>query len=326
MPAPRILIVSKTGLLTWQHSIRAAFAELGLETRLFSASPCRLPEYIERKRSGEKQLFNKIIGRRLRSAVARFQPDLLFALYDLFPRDIVRGLCNRQNHRPQLAVWLCDCPLPVFDAQRYEPLDAFFAFDSSLRAPAAAFVRNPRQIVPLPLAFDLRQYHPMPCLEKERTILFAGTCSEERRQLVDGLRAQDVPVTALGNDWPRRFFNFRQRTLTHAQLNRHFNSSAIVLNHQQRTTIHGLNLRVFEATGAGAFLLTPNVPDLAACFEPGREVAPYHSPEELAELAQRGLKDTGWAQRIAAAGCRRARAEHTFAHRARTIAHHFGWI
>ena len=321
--APRILLVAKDGLLTWQHSLLAAFTDLGLEAKLFRANPKYPTEYVERLRRGNKHLFNRPISHRLRTVATRFQPDLILSLVGMFPRDLLQEL----DHRPHLAVWLCDTPVRPFDAHLHEQLDAFFAFDSSMHARVTPYLRTHGRIVPLPLAFDPRQYHRLPDATNTPAVLFAGTCTAQRRTLVEGLRAQGVPVKAVGLDWPRRLIGLRQNNLSHTTLNRLLNSYTIALNHQQRqNTLHGLNLRVFEATGAGTFLLTPDVPDLPACFEPGREVAAYHSPEELAELAHRGMKDTPWARRIAEAGHQRALAEHTFAHRARTIARHFGWI
>ena len=326
MPKPRILLACKNGLLTWQYSLQHALNELGLETRLFSTSPRGLSEKLERRRSGGKQLFNRLIARRLCSVAARFRPDLILSLGDLFPRDIRRDLGQRLDHCPLLAAWLCDCLEDSIEAQELELLDAFFSFDSSIIAKAPAFLRDPRQIIPLPLAFDPRQYHALPIRERNAAVLFAGTCTAARYNLVECLRKFGIPVRTLGNGWPHRVPILRQRSLSHQALNSHFNASAVVLNHQQHeNTVHGLNLRVFEATGAGTFLLTPETPDLSACFEPGREVVSYRSPEELAELAIRGLNDTAWARGIAEAGHRRAQTEHTFDHRARTIARHFGW-
>jgi len=43
------------------------------------------------------------------------------------------------------------------------------------------------------------------------------------------------------------------------------------------------NMRLFEATGVGAFLLTDAKPNLANFFEPGREIETFRSSEELAE-------------------------------------------
>ncbi|WP_044553705.1 glycosyltransferase family protein [Azospirillum lipoferum] len=66
-----------------------------------------------------------------------------------------------------------------------------------------------------------------------------------------------------------------------------------------------LNLRVFEALGAGGFLLTDALsPDagLERCFTPGRHLATYRSPDELVELARHYLDHPDEAMAIRRAG------------------------
>ena len=322
----RILIVSKNGMLTWHVSLQAAFASLGIETRFSSVNSSGVPDLLERLRHGRKHLLSRSIIRRLCITAGHFQPDLILTLVSVFPNHILPELDARMSRRPLLASWPSDCPLPDH-AQQFVKHDAFFSFDSALNAPARCFVHNEKQVIPLPLAFDPHQYHPLPETPVTHDVLFAGSCSAARMKFVAQLRTNGIPVTAYGFEWPKGVLKLPQSRQSHAQINRHLNASRIVLNHQQQpNTVNGLNLRAFEATGAEAFLLTPNVADLPACFEPNREIIAYRSMDELADLIQRGLKDAAWARRIAEAGHRRALAEHTFDHRARTIARHFGWL
>lgn len=75
--------------------------------------------------------------------------------------------------------------------------------------------------------------------------------------------------------------------------------------------------RVFEAAGAGACLICDRWPGLEQFLEPGREVLPAGSGEEVVELlgqlsAERS-RAIGWAART------RMLAEHTYAHRAELL-------
>ena len=54
-------------------------------------------------------------------------------------------------------------------------------------------------------------------------------------------------------------------------------------------------------------------------FEVGSELVVFDSPEELIDLSLRAMQDRVWRDAIAAAGQRRAHAEHTFVHRARAL-------
>ncbi|NUB01963.1 glycosyltransferase [Azospirillum melinis] len=66
-----------------------------------------------------------------------------------------------------------------------------------------------------------------------------------------------------------------------------------------------LNLRVFEALGAGGFLVTDALSDdagLERCFIPGRHLATYRSPDELVELVRHYLDHPDQAMAIRRAG------------------------
>ena len=76
------------------------------------------------------------------------------------------------------------------------------------------------------------------------------------------------------------------------------------------------NMRLFEATGAGACLLTDRKSNLAELFEPDVELVTYGSAEECAEKANYLLDHAEQRVAIAAAGQRRVLRDHTFEQRA----------
>lgn len=76
------------------------------------------------------------------------------------------------------------------------------------------------------------------------------------------------------------------------------------------------NMRLFEATGMGACLLTDAKSDLAQSFEAGSEVETYASPEECEEKVRGLLADPRRARALGDAGQARVMREHTFSHRA----------
>jgi spore maturation protein CgeB len=73
------------------------------------------------------------------------------------------------------------------------------------------------------------------------------------------------------------------------------------------------NMRLFEATGVGALLLTEDAPNLGDLFEPGREVVSYDGPEDLMEKLGHYLGHDDQRREIAAAGQARTLREHTYA-------------
>ena len=79
------------------------------------------------------------------------------------------------------------------------------------------------------------------------------------------------------------------------------------------------NMRLFEATGVGAALVTESAPNLREMFEPGAEVATYSSGEELVSVVRSLLDERTKRVELAAAGQRRTLAEHTYAERMREL-------
>jgi hypothetical protein len=76
------------------------------------------------------------------------------------------------------------------------------------------------------------------------------------------------------------------------------------------------NMRLYEATGMGALLVTDRKSNLVDMFEPGKEVVCYESPEECLEIVEFYRSREAERARIAAAGQRRTLAEHTYVRRA----------
>lgn len=102
---------------------------------------------------------------------------------------------------------------------------------------------------------------------------------------------------------------FRQLRATRVALNTHIDIS----------TASASNMRLFEATGVGACLLTDWKENLAELFEPDKEVLTYRSADECAEKVAYILEHETERRAIAAAGQRRALRDHNFDKRAAQI-------
>ena len=75
------------------------------------------------------------------------------------------------------------------------------------------------------------------------------------------------------------------------------------------------NMRLYESTGVGTLLLTDAKRNLADLFEPGEEVVTYSGEDELVEKIEYYLENEEERERIASAGQRRTRLEHTYERR-----------
>jgi spore maturation protein CgeB len=79
------------------------------------------------------------------------------------------------------------------------------------------------------------------------------------------------------------------------------------------------NMRLFEATGVGAFLLTDFKDNLDTLFAPDREVAVWRSINDCLATIERVLADDRARMSIAHAGQARTLAQHNYRHRAAEI-------
>src|ERR1700749_1362737 len=86
------------------------------------------------------------------------------------------------------------------------------------------------------------------------------------------------------------------------------------------------NMRLFEATGIGAFLLTDFKDNLHSLFAPEREVAAWRSIDECLAAIDRYLADEGARIVAAKAGQARTMAQHTYRHRAAEILSFIGGL
>jgi spore maturation protein CgeB len=83
---------------------------------------------------------------------------------------------------------------------------------------------------------------------------------------------------------------------------------------------HANNMRLYEATGSGALLLTDRGSNLHELFEPGREVVVYEGASDLADKAAHYLAHDDERRAIAAAGQARTLSDHTYARRMEQLA------
>ena len=92
--------------------------------------------------------------------------------------------------------------------------------------------------------------------------------------------------------------------------------SRIVVNrHIDVAEGYANNMRLYEATGSGALLLTESGRNLQELFEPGREVLAYEGAGDLAAHLAHHLAHDGERRAIAAAGQARTLRDHTYERR-----------
>ncbi len=101
-----------------------------------------------------------------------------------------------------------------------------------------------------------------------------------------------------------------RRALTDA-----YRNAGICVNLFKGNAETGLNLRQFEVTAAGGFLLTYDMPELSRYFDVGKECVVFRNEKELLDRIRYYLAHPDERIEIALAGQRRALSEHLYSHR-----------
>ncbi len=95
----------------------------------------------------------------------------------------------------------------------------------------------------------------------------------------------------------------------------HFRSTAVNLNFVNGNSDCGLNMRHFEITAAGGFMLCYHQDEIDDFFEVGRECDTFRTEQELLEKVRLYLEHPGKRIEIARAGQARTLSEHLYSHR-----------
>jgi spore maturation protein CgeB len=98
-----------------------------------------------------------------------------------------------------------------------------------------------------------------------------------------------------------------------------FNAAKIIVNNIHYAEIEGVNQRLFEAAGCGAFQIADYKPALPDLFVPEREIVTFHTQQELKEKVDHYLAHPEERQAIANRAHLRAHREHTYEIRLKTI-------
>jgi spore maturation protein CgeB len=145
-------------------------------------------------------------------------------------------------------------------------------------------------------------------VHRSRTELLETLCARFPQMRIWGPGVSSLsPTSAIrscygGQAWGRDMYEILYR-------------SKIVVNHHGDVAPYANNLRLFEATGTGALLLTDWKENLWEMFEPGKEVATYRGPEECIEAVSYYLEHEDARASIAHAGQQRTLRDHSYTQR-----------
>lgn len=173
------------------------------------------------------------------------------------------------------------------------------------------------------IGFDTRVLELLGTVDQDIDASFVGGISRHHGKALPMLEY-------LANSTPIQFFGYGAGSLKRSSpiVARHHGEvwgldmyralarSRITLNrHINVAESHANNMRLYEATGMGALLITDRKENLGELFKVGKEVVAYSTPEEAAELIRYYISHPDEAREIARAGQARTLREHTYQRR-----------
>ncbi len=250
----------------------------------------------------------------LAAQIEEYRPDVV---HNLDVEAIPASFWRRMKGRFRLLVGQTAAPIsPDRDLSVYDLLV------SSLPNYVERFQRDGHEARYLPLAFEPRVLERVPEVERDVPVSFVGSLfsphGARRRWLEDLCRSGLVqvwghPIDSVGRGSPIRAA--WRGTAWGIDMYRVLRRSRITLNrHIDIAQDRANNMRLFEATGCGAMLVTDRKRNLAELFEPGRDVD-YDGAGECLDRVRHALAHDDERRRIAEGGQRRTLSEHALPRR-----------
>lgn len=227
--------------------------------------------------------------------------------------------CNLYARRREF-IFFIENELPVYDE--------IFSFSKA----TTDFLKNTRNLNATFLPFGANLISRPSNFQQSIDVLFVGSCDLRRIFLLEKIKDR---LVIFGERWTRNLPLMSEglkKTVTDkpvwgGELEDLLFSSKIVLN---ITRSHfygvetGINLRVFEALGAGCFLLTDYCEELADLFVVGEEIEFFRSASELIDKVNYYLSNPAKRNEIARKGHEKFIKMHTWKSKAEYLVKKFG--
>jgi glycosyltransferase involved in cell wall biosynthesis len=256
-------------------------------------------------------------SRRLREAIAAWDPDLVF---------LIRGLGFRpwalEGARTKFGWWV------EADERVAEALgeaawyDRYFFINSA--SVAAAHAAGYRHAAFLPHAVDPSVFRPLAGVTKDLDFCFVGLWSRKRQDYLQAALEVTQAGAVYGPKWRRKTFRHpglrgvvKGRYIGGEALVRLYNRTKVVINvtewgaggGAQRS---GMTMRLFEVPATRTLLLTDSSADIELAIRPGEHVATFEDVDDFKRKLAFYLANAEARERIAGQGFEHVRTRCTY--------------
>lgn len=269
--------------------------------------------------------FETYVYDRLCRTVESYNPDLIITHSGGIPPRAIRKM--KRETGATIVCWFPDHPGNIGRGYLLAgAYDALFAKDKYL----VQLVRNNlgQKAYYLPECCQPRWHRRVELTEEEKRfygcdLTIAGNLYWYRASIFEHF-IEDYDVKLWGPPMPK----WLQSPIRRVHQNRYvgelekakaFNAAKIVLNTFQPGEFRGVNVRVFETAGCGAFQICEYRPEIEELFILGKEIVVFHSIADLKEKIDYYLEHPQERQRIADAAYKRAHKDHTYEKRLQTM-------
>jgi len=225
--------------------------------------------------------------RQFSDRIKQFSPDLILCIHG----HMIGEALLRETTILKLGWWVEPNP-NIDNLIRFAKLfDLYLSYDSkivdllsnlNIRSEYQSHVASPSD------------FYPIPEMEKDIDVLFYGSWSPWREEVLFAAHKATKNIALYGNDWQKKsiFFSkkdlqsiLRGRDIVGPHLNEIKNRSKIVLGAQRlKESTTGLDTRAFDALASGALLLTDAPKDLFRHFKNQEDCLVYEHSEEVPDL------------------------------------------
>lgn len=278
--------------------------------------------------------FLQVVSQAVLAKVEAFAPDLVLAMAQApLSRQALKRL---RRDKVATAMWFVEDHEVFPYWQAFAPLYDLFAVIQKGDFPCKLAEAGQPNSIYLPLAADPSVHRPLELSPVERRrygseLSFVGAGYPNRRLAFRQLAGFDLRIW--GNDWDGEtvlapFLQRQGERIETDEVVKIFNATAINLNLHSSVRPGVLvgdgdfvNPRTFELAACGAFQLVDRRGLLPELFDEG-ELALFSDMEELLQAIEHFRAHPGERAAVAQRGRARVLAEHTYAHRMRTLLQH----
>jgi hypothetical protein len=292
--------------------LKKEFEELGIEVNIFSTNNFQhwLNRFIYKKInktvknlgliSNEKDLFSwsrfsyeNFRDRQFADRIKEFQPDLILCIHG----HMIGEAVLRETTITKLGWWVEPNP-NMGNLIRFAKLfDYYLSYDSDIVNLLSNLNISSEYQSHVASSSD---FYPIPEIEKDIDVLFYGSWSPWREEVLFSAYKATRNIALYGSDWQKKCIRFtpkdlksilRGRDSVGANLNEIMNRSKIVLGAQRlKESTTGLDTRAFDALASGALLLTDAPKDLFRHFTNQEDCLVYQRSEEVPSLIKAVLE------------------------------------